>query len=213
MNAVMTLAQKRERYRQELKSEVLEAARAIFLRDGFDGFSMRKLAERVGCSPGAIYLHFASKDDLFEAVVEESFARLHERLSIVVDDHRSEPVLALKRGLRIYVDWGLENPDAYRIAFIVGRPANRPYATHAAFEVARTIVGRCLAGASDPEREAAAQAVWAAVHGVTSLLIQRPTFPWVSRDRIIEDVIDGAVLGAVSGKNREPRGGQDGKRP
>ena len=211
----MTLtAAKRERYRQESRLEILDAAREIFLRDGFGAFTMRRLAERVGCSPGAIYLHFESKDALFEAGVEESFAQLHDRLRVLLEDRGEAAVAQLKRGLRIYVDWGLENPDAYRIAFIVGRPENRPYATHAAFEVARTLVGRCLPGAVGAERESAAQALWAAAHGVTSLLIQRPTFPWVSRSRIIEDVIDGAVLGAVSAKNGTggPRGGRHGKR-
>ena len=212
MNNVMKLAERRDRYRRELRAEIAEAALAIFARDGFEGFSIRKLAEQVGCSPGAIYLHFAGKDALFDALVEESFARLHGRLRVVLDGPEGDSAAALGRGLRIYVDWGLEEPDAYRIAFVVGRPADRPYATHPAFEVARALVRRCLPDADPEEQEASSQAVWAAAHGVTSLLIQRPKFPWVSRNLLIDEVIAAAVGGVVSRRSEPPRGGLHGKR-
>ena len=64
---------RRERYRQETRSEILGAAREIFVRQGFRGFSMRTLARFVGYSPAAIYLHFTSKEELFDILVEESF--------------------------------------------------------------------------------------------------------------------------------------------
>lgn len=199
----------RARHRRELKSEIVESAREIFVRDGFEGFSMRKLAQQVGYSPAAIYLHFASKEELFESIVEESFAHLHERLRILLDERGKDPVRQLKRGLRIYVEWGLEHPNEYQIAFIVRNPAKKPYATHAAFDVARSLVQRILegSGADERERESRTQALWAATHGVTSLLIQRPSFPWVSKERLIDDVIESAVMGAISRKKPEDRGG------
>jgi hypothetical protein len=52
------------------------------------------------------------------------------------------------------------------------------------------------------EVEARTQAIWAAAHGITSLLIQRPSFPWVSKDRLIDDVIDAAVRGALDVRPR-----------
>jgi hypothetical protein len=50
------------------------------------------------------------------------------------------------------------------------------------------------------------QALWAATHGITSLLIQRPSFPWVSKDRLIDDVIDAAVRGAIGPRGRRLNG-------
>ena len=211
MNDVMRFAEKRDQYRRELRAEIADAARAIFVRDGFDGFSIRRLAEQVGCSPGAIYLHYASKDALFEALVEESFARLDGRLRVALDGPAGDPAATLRRALRIYVDWGLEEPDAYRIAFVLGRPADGPYATHPAFDVARALVRRCLPDAEAGEQEASAQAVWVAAHGVASLLIQRPTFPWVSRDELIDQVIDGAIAGVVSRNEPSNKGDRHGK--
>jgi hypothetical protein len=46
--------------------------------------------------------------------------------------------------------------------------------------------------------DAASQALWAAAHGVTSLLIVRPQFPWADRDRLIGQVIDAAVDGLLA---------------
>ena len=199
----------RERHRREVKSEIVESAREIFVKDGFEGFSMRRLATRIGYSPAAIYLHFAGKEELFESLVEASFAHLHQRLQTLSDEAGKAPIVQLRRGLKLYVEWGLEFPDEYQIAFTVRTPAKKAYATHAAFDVARSLVRRCLAGSGlgGRELESRTQALWAAVHGVTALLIQRPSFPWVSRKRLIDDVIAGAVLYAVSRRRREDQGG------
>jgi AcrR family transcriptional regulator len=206
----MNAGARRAQHRKELRTEILDAAREIFVKNGFEGFSMRKLARSVGYSPAAIYLHFESKEELFDVLVEESFAHLHERLEVLLQERGKDPVQQLKRGLRLYVEWGLGHPNEYNIAFVVRNPSKRPYKTHQAFDVARSLVKRCVAGsrAGPREVESRTQALWAATHGVTSLLIQRPSFPWVSKDRLIDDVIDAAVRGAIGlrGSVLESRG-------
>lgn len=197
MNAVIRVAAAKARHREALKSGILDAAREIFVHDGFDGFSMRKLALAVGYSPAALYLHFASKEDLFEALVEESFVHLFEVLAGLLKDESRDPAARIRAGLRLYVEWGLAHPHEYQIAFGVRTPDRKPYRTHAAFDVARSLVKKCLPGSTPREVESRAQALWAATHGVTSLLIQRPSFPWVSKDRLIDDVIESAVRGAI----------------
>ena len=206
---------RRAQHREELRTEILDAAREIFVKDGYEGFSMRKLARRVEYSPAAIYLHFESKEELFDALVEESFAHLYQGLGVLLQEHRKDPVQQLKRGLRLYVEWGLRYPNEYNIAFVVRNPSKRPYKTHRAFDVARSLVKLCVAGSRAGEREVElrTQALWAATHGITSILIQRPSFPWVSKDRLIDDVIDAAVRGAVGpGRVLESRG-SNAKRP
>jgi AcrR family transcriptional regulator len=64
---VSTSTLRRLRYRQELRTLILDTAREMFLTEGFEAFSMRKLAEGVGYSPAALYQHFASKEAIFEA--------------------------------------------------------------------------------------------------------------------------------------------------
>jgi AcrR family transcriptional regulator len=202
---------RRKRYRQETRSEILSAAREIFVRHGFEGFSMRTLARSVGYSPAAIYLHFTSKEDLFDVLVEESFVHLYDALGILLKERGKDPVQQLKRGLRLYVEWGLKYPSEYQIAFVVRNPAKKPYRTHRAFDTARSLVKLCLgrSKAAERELELRTQALWAATHGITSLLTQRPSFPWVSKQRVIEQVIASAVQGAIGPMKRQKSKGKN----
>jgi AcrR family transcriptional regulator len=202
---------RRERYREETRSQILSAAREIFARDGFDGFSMRTLARAVGCSLGAIYLYFTSKEELFDVLVEQSFLHLYEALGVLSKEQGKDPVRQLKRGLQLYVEWGLKHPSEYQIAFTVRNPARKPYRTHRAFDAARALVKLCLgrSKAAERELELRTQALWAATHGITSLLTQRPSFPWVSKQRLIDQVIDSAMQGAIGLPKRQKLKGKN----
>ena len=193
----MVATSRRELYKEELRTAILQAARELFVQEGFEGFSMRKLAGKIEYSPGNIYLYFKNKDDLFQCLVDESFARLQESL-VALHDSRPvwDPVDLLKQGLRLYVEFGLKNPNDYRFAFILG-PAEdtRPYRVHPAFEGLRARVRRCVEAGRfrSVDIETTSQVIWAAVHGLTSLLIQRPQFPWKPQDELITTVIDHAI--------------------
>jgi len=196
-------ARRRQR-REGSRGEIREAARAIIVRDGYQSFSMRKLASEIGSSTGSTYLYFRNKEDLFRNLVDESFSRLNESLRELAVEPRKDPIARLKLGLSLYVDWGRRHPNDYQIAFLLADPGPAPYKTHQAFDVLRAMVAACLpAGKARSERvEIASQAIWSAVHGITSLLIQRPSFPWRSKASVIRQVIDSAVDGAVAGSNR-----------
>jgi AcrR family transcriptional regulator len=193
----MSALSRRRKHKEELRRLILDAAREIFVRQGYESFSMRKLAEKVEYSPGSVYLHFKNKEELFECLVDESFARLLKTLLGLQNGAEwQDPVEELKKGLRAYVEFGLRNPSDYRFAFMLRPPVvKRPYKVHEAFESLRYMVGRCV----EEKRfravdvETTSQALWASVHGITSLLIQRPTFPWVAKRKLIEQVINTAI--------------------
>jgi len=192
----------RERYRDELRRTILDAAREAFVRDGYEGVSMRGLAERIGCSHGNLYLHFKDKEALFDCLVEESFARFDDGLERLVRSARSGDAVALVRKAgRAYVEFGLANPSVYEFAFLMRRPGgDRPRQPHALYQRVQSLVRRCM----DEKRfrrgdvDAATQALWAAAHGITSLLILRPKFAWADRDRLIGQVVDAAVDGLLA---------------
>ena len=146
--------------------------------------------------------------------MEQSFAHLDKALGILLKERENDPVQQLKRGLRLYVEWGMRHPNEYSIAFLVRKPSKQKYQTHQAFEVARSLVKLCLNGsrAGGREVELSTQALWAATHGITSLLVQIPSFPWISKDRLIDQVIDSAVCGVVGRRqNLKGRGNSDAK--
>lgn len=191
----MTAQSRQRKHKQGMRRTILRAARELFVREGYEGFSMRKLARKIEYSPGTIYLHFENKQALFECLIDESYASLEE---VMQGPHeRSDPVTDLRKGWRAYVDFGLRNPNHYRLAFMLGRPEETHHFQKAdlLFVALRDSVNRCVEqGYFHPvDVDAAAQAQWASVHGITSLLIQRPDFPWVAKEKLVAQVIDSSI--------------------
>jgi AcrR family transcriptional regulator len=196
----MRTTERRARYKARVQAEILGAAREIFVRGGYENFSMRALAERIGYSTTATYKHFKSKGEIFEHLAVESFAALMAASESVKSIPAEDPVDRLRRGMLAYVHFGLQNPDHYRIAFLLHQPGTSPPKPTAAYAGLKSRVQSCVGTGKfrSGDIELMAQSLWAAAHGITSLLIQKPAFPWVARRRLIAQVIDSAVEGLLA---------------
>jgi AcrR family transcriptional regulator len=161
----------------------------------------------IGQCKNIIYLYFKDKSQIFDCLVEESFANLLAALPQPdkVATHE-DPVALLRRSLQTYVNFGLSHPNHYRFSFLL-QPATRPrpYKQRAAYESLLRKVRLCVKAnrLKTSDVDCTAQALWAAAHGITSLLIQRPKFPWVEQSKLIAQVIDSALDGLV---RRKPNG-------
>ena len=201
----MNASNRRQKHKEELRRVILDAAREIFVGQGYENFSMRKLAEKIEYSAGSVYLHFKSKEELFECLMEESFARLHKTLmTLRAGQQGQDPVEELRQGMWAYVEFGLRNPNDYRFAFMLRPPVDqRPYKAHAAFDVLRQMVKRCIEEKRfrDPDVESTSQVLWASAHGTTSLLIQRPAFPWAPKNKLLTQLIGTLMAGLMAAPN------------
>lgn len=207
-------------HKDAVRRVILDAARELFVCEGYANVSLRKIARRIGYTPMAIYVHFRDKSEILDCICEESFDCFRanaERL----DALGLPPRERLAAGLRAYVAFGLEHPHHYQLTFMtppcgsqsLGR---RNEIGQDCYQRMRRRVALCLgadvagvAGVTDvaggeggdagegaevaPEVELAAQTIWTAVHGLVSLLIARPEFPWLERERLIDSVIEGAL--------------------
>jgi AcrR family transcriptional regulator len=104
---------------QELTREmIMEAARNLFVKKGYQHVSMRQIAKELGYSHGAIYYHFENKAELFYALVEEHFTMLDQVLIDVmkeeIDDHEK-----LKKILMGFIEFGLTHQSHYEIMFLI----------------------------------------------------------------------------------------------
>lgn len=112
----MGVIEKRARHKEAFRREILDSARGMFINDGYDGFSMRKLAEKIDYSPTTIYLYFRNKDDLLFAICEEFFtdffAELHRIRSVSQD-----PVGTLRQAFLYLMNFALQNPNQYKLIF------------------------------------------------------------------------------------------------
>ena len=112
----MGVKEKRAKYRQEFRQEILDEARELFIDEGYENFSMRKLAEKIDYSPTTIYLYFKNKDDLLFAICEEFFGNFSARLNhirVVSED----PVETLRQAFLYLMNFGLKNPHQYKLIF------------------------------------------------------------------------------------------------
>ena len=197
----MSTSERRQRHRASLRREILEAASRLFVEEGYEGLTMRRLAERIEYSPTTIYLYYKDKDELLQAVCEEAFSQLVGKLERL-QKASSTPLGYLREALRTYVDFGLANPDQYAAAFLRPIQAEKtPEFENSAgartFGLLREAVGAC-AGSGDiqtADAEATAQALWAAAHGITSLFISGQRVPFVARQALVDHTIDTLIAG------------------
>ena len=180
----------------ERREEILAAALKLFTEFGVYAVSTRQIAQAVGISQPTLYAYFPTKDDIGKELRERAFALLGRTLA-EKGNRAVETADDLARLMRLYVDFGLENPDMYRIAFMEGAgPAGgaawpqemvlSPAVQSTYGVLFATIADLHARGLTvDVDPRALTQSVWAAKHGLVSLLISKPGFPWVEREQLI----------------------------
>jgi len=186
----MGVKERREREKSETRDKILDAARELFITEGYEGVSMRKVAEMIEYSPTAIYVHFADKEELFRELCHLDYARLAEvfQSSVMSND----PIERLRQIGAIYIDFGTRYPNHYKFMFMTPHPPHEPDDVDRemmgnpekdAYAFLKWAVQQAIeAGCFRPElrdAEIISQTLWASVHGVISLNIAKGDDPWV----------------------------------
>ena len=104
---------RRTRDTERTREQILEAARQLFVDEGYEAVSVRKIAERAKITHGTIYVHFKDKDDLLYQVSEEQFSRLLNRMRRL--PRSREPVRRLRESLLEAIRFGIEHPNDYQL--------------------------------------------------------------------------------------------------
>jgi AcrR family transcriptional regulator len=201
---------RRTRQKQDLRQQILDATRDIFVAEGYDDLSMRKVAARIGCSPTAIYLHFKDKAALVQALCDEIFLGLNKRLEALAKTH-TDPLEYLDAGLRIYIDHGLKHPSHYHVVFVAGpRSVDYEYegsTGERAFQFLSGCVERCMQAGRirQGDVEVTAQTLWMAVHGLVALLISDKSFPFAARKKLIDQLMKTLIAGLRDTSNVDLR--------
>jgi AcrR family transcriptional regulator len=166
-----------------------------------DAVSMRAVADAVGVTPPSIYLHFADKDALLDAVVSDVFAELDTVIqaagAAVPDD---APLTRLKTQGLAYVHFAVDHPEHYRIAAmepcVVPPNVDDVIRTGAFVHFTETVLACMKAGIfADGNPVPVALDLWAAAHGIAALMIAKPYLPWGDVDDIANRVLRAAAIG------------------
>jgi AcrR family transcriptional regulator len=186
------------------RAEILAAAERIFVEHGYEGATIRKIADEVGLSSTALYMHFAEKSEILQEICRQAFTALLAVNQAILAEP-GEPEARLRRMMRAYVDFGFANPNAYRLVYMTRPVEAAAGAPSAAQELGATLfrsfeqvvedagaAGRLRGGA-----KATAQALWAGGHGVVSLMITKPYFDWVDREVLTDTLLEGLFAGLL----------------
>ena len=199
-----------ERAREATRAEISRAALQLFLDEGYERVSMRRIADAVGYTPGALYAYFRDKDEILYALHVEGFARLRAAI-------RAIDALGLAPGERMfklgqqYLRFAFENPRLYELMFITSRVGERIRLDKKwevgldNYEHLRGAVRECMAAGvlTRGDVEAATFAVWAEVHGIASAVIRGRTHSVIA-DRELPRVVRDAYRFAFGGLLRRP---------
>jgi AcrR family transcriptional regulator len=191
---------------EQLRDEILDATTDLLLETGHaKAVSIRSVAQRVGVTPPSIYLHFADKDALLDAVCARYFEKLDEEMQRAAADQPAAIEVLRAQGLA-YVRFATKTPELYRIATMgEGRPGSDVDAAlnSSAFEHMRSAIESLMAEGIYPAGDSTAfvMELWAAAHGVAAMLISRPYMPWGDAeeftDRVLRAICAGHIMSGV----------------
>ncbi len=204
----MGIAERKEREKEDVRRQILDAAHDLFETQGYENVTMRAVADAIEYSPATIYLHFASKDALVEALCFEDFGRLSAAMNRAPLPRN--PVDRIRALGRAYAAFGLANPNHYRFMFMtagdwkkhaneVDSPPARSYAV-----LRQAVVEAIDQGFfAKNDVDLVSQILWSAIHGVVSLVItfkpeQFPRAP--PRPGLVEASIEATLQGLLVGR-------------
>ena len=175
---------RRAKAKADLRKKILDTARGLFVKRGYEAVTMREIARGISYTTTALYYQFPDKESLLRELCERDFLALSKQLNRLVRD--GDPVERIRKAGQAYVDFGLEHPEQYRLMFMSQRP-EPPLAAEgngngdseeAAYGFLLGAVQEAMAtGRFRPELEDAqllAQVLWASVHGVVALHLSKP---------------------------------------
>lgn len=177
----MGIKERKERHREDLKQLILDTAKALFTRYGYEATSIRKIAAEIEFSPTTIYLYYKDKNDIMYALHQEGFKLLAQKFSSLI--YVEHPFERLKAMGRNYMQFALENSDFYELMFIMQEPMQF-LDTHCdkvewlegfnTFNYLLKTIQDCQGHGyfKGQELETFALLVWSTMHGLCSLAIR-----------------------------------------
>jgi len=202
----MGTKERHDRERQAVTDSILDAARELFVIEGYDTVSIRKIAERIEYSPAAIYSYYPSKDDIFLALAKEGFHRLDAKVrSAMVFEDALENVRACWWA---FYEFSKEQPEYFLLMF-VDRSVPRITQQWDGFEFLQQLLANAVnaiqkatdAGAfpATLSPDAAMHMLWAGLIGPAVVGIRHRLNSGEDYDALARDVLNATIAGLRAG--------------
>jgi len=117
----MNVKQRKEKEKEKMRKKIISVAIELFIEDGYEHVSMRKIAAKIHYSPTTIYLYFKNKKDVFYHIHEYLFEDLYNRLkpAELIDT----PIERIRYIYHTYIGFAIENPESYRLMMLIETPS------------------------------------------------------------------------------------------
>lgn len=205
----MGVSERRKKETEALRRQVLDVAEDIFVKEGVEHVTMRRIAAEVEYAPTVLYRLFKNKNDLLENLIARGYSGVRERYEGVLKRNDMEPLEALDKILQVYVAYALDHPNHYRMWFDTGilrlddRSLKMSHGRlqYIVFQTWFDRIEACLDVGLFPGRTSLEvfQVLWSRIHGLISLRIQHPNFPWMPVKRHLKVVLDLSREGSGEG--------------
>ena len=207
---IMGIKERQERGRDAVRRSILDAARELFVAEGYQNVSIRKVAERIEYSPAAIYSYFPSKEDIFFALAEEGF-RLLGRNVWPVDEETSsaaEPLDRVRAGFWRLYTFSREHPQYFSLIFLdrsvprISREYERFAFVRAGRQQLVEDVQRCIETKQLPatvDASAAFRVISTGVFGVAAMRLSGRIARLEDADALAADLLDVLIAGLQAG--------------
>jgi AcrR family transcriptional regulator len=193
------IRERKERHKRELRQSILDAAEELFVQDGYQNVSMRRIAEKIEYSPTTLYRFFRDKADIVDQLIAQGYRGVYERYDEILADRPASPLETLNRVIDAYVAFGLEHPNHYQLWFatseirIVDGELRMQHGgrSYHVYHVWLDLIDECKSAGLLPAKDTLVlfQLIWGAVHGLISLRIHHPHFPWLPLDRHVAELL------------------------
>jgi AcrR family transcriptional regulator len=196
---------------ERLRDDIIEAASALMADPAAPPLTLRGVARAAGVAATSVYLHFPDIESLTLAVAERRFGELG-RLTDEAQESSGDPCQRVRAGCLAYCEFGLEHPGQYLVMFTNPLPmpdhmTPEEFPGRKTFQRLIDAVAGCIGKEpGDPEAFGTAQLIWQQVHGIVSLRISRPGFPWPPLAETVTEAVDRLLAGAASRLPPPPSG-------
>jgi AcrR family transcriptional regulator len=202
----MGIKERHSRERETISRAILNAARSLFLAEGYANVSMRKIAEQIEYSPGAIYSYFPGKEDIFFALAEEGLQSLRTHCACETSNEAS--LQQVRAAFLRFFTFSKEQPEYFWLIF-VDSAAPRISRDWERFSFVRDLrhniehqIQRCVDEGVFPTRGSAAsifRILWTAMYGAAVFRLSHRLTPGENADALAEDLLDATLAGLQSG--------------
>jgi AcrR family transcriptional regulator len=204
----MGIKERHERDREAVRRAILDAARDLFVSEGYQNVSIRKIAERIEYSPAALYSYFPSKDDIFYALAEEGFRLLYGDPADYAALDRLPPIERVRTIFRHLYQYSVEHPEYFALMF-VDRSVPRISREYERFAFAREIkqqliaqIQHCIDEGVFPATVLPGSAFRLLTMGLLGVAVMRLSdrlAPGENAENLANDILDLTIAGLQSG--------------